>query len=137
MRYQDRLHYSIEIPDEYNGLVVPKLILQPLVENAIYHGVKMKRGGGQIRVTAQTEDDMLFLRIWDDGAGIPPARLEELRQNQNKSKGEKMRGFGLSYIAERIELSYGAPYGIQIDSQEGIYTQITVCLPVRKEGSDV
>lgn len=137
VRYQDRLHYSIEIPDEYNGLVVPKLILQPLVENAIYHGVKMKRGGGQIRVTAQTEDDMLFLRIWDDGAGIPVARLEELRQNQNRSKGEKIRGFGLSYIAERIELSYGAPYGIQIDSQEGIYTQITVCLPVQEEGSDV
>ena len=137
VRYQDRLRYSIEIPDEYDGLVVPKLILQPLVENAIYHGVKMKRSGGQIRVTAQTEGDMLLLRVWDDGAGISPERLEELRQGKSRPKEEKTGGFGLSYIAERIELSYGAPYGIQIDSQEGIYTQVTVCLPIEEEGSHV
>lgn len=137
VRYQDRLRYAIEIPDEYDGLVVPKLILQPLVENAIYHGVKMKRSGGQIRVTAQTEGDMLLLRVWDDGAGISPERLEELRQGKSRLKEEKTGGFGLSYIAERIELSYGAPYGIQIDSQEGIYTQVTICLPIEEEGSHV
>ena len=135
VRYQDRLRYSIEITDEYDGLVVPKLILQPLVENAIYHGVKMKRSGGQIRITAQTEEEMLLLHVWDDGAGISPERLEELRQNMPKE--EKTGGFGLSYIAERIGLTYGAPYGVQIDSQEGIFTQVTVCLPIREEGSDV
>lgn len=137
VRYQDRLRYSIEIPDAYDGLVVPKLILQPLVENAIYHGVKMKRSGGQIRVTAQTEGEVLLLHVWDDGAGISLERLEELRQGQSRSKEEKTGGFGLSYIAERIELSYGNPYGIQIDSQEGIFTQITVRLPVQEEGFHV
>lgn len=137
VRYQDRLRYSIEIPDEYDHFVVPKLILQPLVENAIYHGVKMKRSGGQIRVTAQTERDTLLLQVWDDGAGISPARLEELRQGRNRPKEEKTGGFGLSYIAERIQLSYGAAYGVQIDSREGAFTQVTVCLPMEEEGSYV
>ena len=136
VRYQDRLRYSIEISDEYDRLVVPKLILQPLVENAIYHGVKMKRTGGQIRVTARTEGKTLYLRVWDDGAGISPERLAELRQSQSGPKEEKKGGFGLSYIAERIGLSYGAPYGVHIDSQEGLFTEVTVCLPIQ-EVSDV
>lgn len=142
VRYQDRLRYSIEISDEYDHLIVPKLILQPLVENAIYHGVKLKRTGGLIRVTACTEGGMLYLRVWDDGAGVSPQRLAELRQNQGKNKEksqereEKKGGFGLSYIAERIGLAYGEPYGVEIDSEEGIFTEVTVCLPVQ-EVSDV
>lgn len=130
VRYQDRLRYSIEIPEQYDTCIVPKLILQPLVENAIYHGVKLKRSGGMIRVTAQAENGKLYLRVWDDGAGISPERLNTLRQRQNRPKGEKS-GFGLSYIAERIELSYGSQYGIDIDSQEGQYTQVTLCLPLQ------
>ena len=136
VRYQDRLRYSIEIPDKYDGLVVPKLILQPLVENAIYHGVKMKRGGGGIKVTAHLEEKTLCLTVWDDGAGISPERLEAVRQNRGAPQEEK-RGFGLSYISERIELTYGAPYGVDIDSTEGEYTQVTVRLPVREEDSNV
>ena len=132
VRYQDRLQYSIEIPNEYSHLIVPKLILQPLVENAIYHGVKLRRGGGQIRVTAQAEEDMLCLRVWDNGAGIPLERLELIRQNQYKSRDSSKGGFGLSYIAERIQLAYGAPYGIRIDSREGEFTQVTICLPIQE-----
>ncbi len=136
VRYQDRLRYSIEIPEEYDHFMVPKLILQPLVENAIYHGVKMKRCGGEIQVTAQAEDGKLFLRVWDDGAGISEERLTEIRRSQNEPRKEKRSGFGLSYIAERIRLAYGTPYGIQIDSQEEVYTQVTICLPIQ-EVSDV
>ena len=134
VRYQDRLRYAMEIPNEYDQLVVPKLILQPLVENAIYHGVKMKRGGGQVRVTARVENEALFLSVWDDGAGIPPERLESIRRSEPRER--QKGGFGLSYIAERIRLSYGPPYGVQIDSEEGTFTEVTVCLPVQ-EVSDV
>lgn len=136
VRYQDRLRYSIEISDEYDHLIVPKLILQPLVENAIYHGVKMKRSGGQIRVTAKVENEMLRISVWDDGAGIPAERLENIRQSQGKPRDRQKGGFGLSYIAERIQLSYGAPYGIEIDSEEGKFTEVTICLPAQ-EVSDV
>ncbi len=137
VRYQDRLRYSIEIPDAYDHFVVPKLILQPLVENAIYHGVKMKRGGGEIRVTAQRSDETLCLYVWDDGAGVSPERLEEIRRNQGRPRDKKKGGFGLSYIAERIRLSYGTPYGVQIDSQEGVFTQVTVSLPIKEESPNV
>lgn len=136
VRYQDKLRYTIEIPEEFDQFMVPKLILQPLVENAIYHGVKLKRSGGEIQVTAQAEDGMLLLRVWDDGAGISGEHLAELRQGQGRPREEKRGGFGLSYIAERIRLAYGDPYGIQIDSQEGVFTQVTICLPAQ-EVSDV
>ena len=136
VRYQDRLQYSIEIPEEYDQFIVPKLILQPLVENAIYHGVKMKRRGGQIRITAQVEDERLCLRVWDDGAGISPERLEEIRKHQSSPREEQKGGFGMSYIAERIELAYGASYGVQIESEEGTFTEVTITLPLQ-EVSDV
>ena len=132
VRYQDRLQYSMEIPEEYNGAIVPKLILQPLVENAIYHGVKRKRTGGTIRVTAQVEGEKLYLRVWDNGAGISPERLEEIRQRLRNPGGDKNKsGFGLSYIAERLELSYGSDYGIHIDSEKGSFTEVTICMPLQ------
>lgn len=131
VRYQDRLQYAIEIPEEYDSYIVPKLILQPLVENAIYHGVKQKRTGGMIRVTAGIVDDKLYLRVWDDGAGISAEHLAEIRQSQNDPKNGKKGGFGLSYIAERIRLSYGSKYGVSIESEEGSFTEVTVCLPLQ------
>ena len=132
VRYQDRLQYSIEIPEAYDDAVIPKLILQPLVENAIYHGVKRKRTAGIIRITAQAEEKKLYLKVWDDGAGIPPEQLETIRQRLDKPRSNKDKGgFGLSYIAERLELSYGSDYGIHIDSEEGHFTEVTVYLPLQ------
>ena len=132
VRYQDKLRYSIEIPDEYSHLVVPKLILQPLVENAIYHGIKLKRGGGQIRVIAQVEGESLYLLVWDDGAGIPSERLGTIIPAEGTVRDRGKGGFGLSYIAERIGLAYGAPYGVGIDSREGEFTEVTVRLPIQE-----
>lgn len=136
VRYQDRLHYTIDIPEKYDQFVVPKLILQPLVENAIYHGIKCKRTSGLIQVTAQTDGDTLLLRVWDDGAGIPAEKLAQIRELKKATNGEKKGGFGLSYIGERIRLSYGDGYGIQIESEEGRFTEVTVSLPI-KEGTHV
>lgn len=131
VRYGERLKYEIEIPEEYNDVVVPKLILQPLVENAIYHGIKMKRTGGTIFVRARAEGQKLYLVVRDDGAGVPASRLEEIknRLGDSKNKAEDV-GFGLSYMAERIKLSYGSEYGIKIDSLEGEFTEVTICLPL-------
>lgn len=136
VRYQDRLRYTIDIPEEYDQFVVPKLILQPLVENAIYHGIKCKRTSGLIQVTARTEGDTLLLQVRDDGAGIPAEKLAQIRELKKATDGEKKGGFGLSYIGERIRLSYGDGYGIQIESEEGCFTEVTVSLPI-KEGTHV
>ncbi len=79
VRYGERLRYEIAIPEGYEEAVVPKLILQPLVENAIYHGVKRKRSGGTIYVSARAEGQTLYLTVRDDGAGIPAGRLADIR----------------------------------------------------------
>lgn len=132
VRYQERLKYAIEIPDEYDNIMVPKLILQPLVENAIYHGVKLKRTGGNICIKAHTEGSKLYLCVWDDGAGISEQRLGEIRSwLANPGSRDGNVGFGLSYMEERIELSYGPDYGITVDSREGEYTEVTICLPIQ------
>ncbi len=80
---------------------------------------------------------MLCLYVWDNGAGVSPEQLEEIRRNQGRPRDRKKGGFGLSYIAERIRLSYGTPYGVRIDSQEGAFTQVTVSLPIKEESPNV
>lgn len=131
VRYGERLQYDIDIPEEYDAVIVPKLILQPLVENAIYHGVKMKRVKGSIVIRAEAKGDKLYLHVKDDGAGMSPERLEEIRGwlENPQSRNENI-GFGLSYIEERIVLTYGLDYGISVESQEGKFTEVTICLPL-------
>ena len=133
VRYQDRLQYAMEIPEELDLCIVPKLILQPLVENAIYHGIKLKRGGGMIRLTGEARDGSLCLRVWDSGAGVSPERLQEIRRTLKENPEKKDTGFGLAYIAERIRLAYGENYGVDIDSEEGVWTEVTLHLPLREE----
>ena len=137
VRYKDRLQYAMEIPEELDYYIVPKLVLQPLVENAIYHGIKLKRGGGLIRLTGEARDDGLYLRVWDNGAGISADRLEELRHSLKENREERASGFGLSYIEERIRLAYGEEYGLDIASEEGVYTEVTLHLPLREGESHV
>ena len=137
VRYQDKLQYSIEIPDKFNETVVPKLILQPLVENAIYHGIKLKRGGGLVRITADSSDEKLFLHIWDSGAGISDEKLRELNESlSSDSRSETTESFGIPYISNRIKLSYGPEYGVSIRSREGEYTEVTLCLPMQQRRLD-
>ena len=137
VRYQDRLQYAVEIPEDLDLCIVPKLILQPLVENAIYHGIKLKRGGGMIRLTGEARGSSLRLHVWDNGAGVPPDRLEEIRRTLRETSKEKETGFGLAYIAERIRLAYGEAYGVEIESEEGVYTKVTLHLPLREEKCNV
>lgn len=138
VRYGERLKYEIEIPEAYEDIIVPKLILQPLVENAIYHGVKLKRAGGTIRVTARADGECLWLAVRDDGAGIPASRLADIRGWLKDPKcREGQVGFGLSYMEERIELSYGSRYGLSIDSREGEFTEVVICLPFQGGESNV
>lgn len=132
IRYQDKLHYEIHIPEQYNGVIVPKLILQPLVENAIYHGIKLKRGGGTICVCAECMDNDLIIQVCDDGAGIDCERLALLQQ-QLKQTGQKdtEMGFGMFYVAERIALYYGNNYGVTIDSVKDGGTTVTLRIPMK------
>lgn len=125
-RYQDILDYSIEIDPALRETRLPKLTLQPLVENALYHGIKLKRGKGCIHVSGQGQGPDVLLQITDDGAGMTEVRLEELRRAiQN---GERV-GFGLVTVHERLRLLFGPPYGLTLASQEGQGATVTVRVP--------
>ena len=86
VRYRDILCYEICVQPELRGCVLPKLTLQPLVENALYHGIKLRRGLGHIAVDAAQEDGNVRICVRDDGAGMPPERLQQLRQMRQKPK---------------------------------------------------
>ena len=85
-RYRDIMNYEIDIPDEIGHYYILKLLLQPLVENALYHGIKIKRGGGTIYVITREENAYLVFLVKDTGCGMTPEQLEEL--NRRMKKGE-------------------------------------------------
>ena len=132
IRYKEKLNYEIEVGEDTQALMVPKLILQPLVENAIYHGIKEKRGGGHIEVVCRMDDmgERLLLEVQDDGAGMPADILEELRGRLGRQDEPAERSsFGLFYIAERIRLSYKEDCDIMVESALGVGTSVVIKLP--------
>ena len=131
-RYQDILEYSIDVPEELYEYQILKLTLQPLVENALYHGIKNKRGLGHIRVSGEEREDKLIFRVWDDGRGMEPERLEKVRRLIGGEEGvdrSDPSGFGLFNVAQRLRLNYGPQYGISLESEFGEWTETTVVIP--------
>ncbi len=137
VRYRDILSYSIEFDPDMENEIVPKLLLQPLVENALYHGIKLKRGGGKITVIGKREGDSLYFRVEDTGTGISPERLEDirraLRQDDVQLNSIKGSGFGLKNVDLRIRLYYSQQEGLQIESGAG-GTGISFRVPAGMEG---
>ena len=131
IRYKDKLNYVIHVDESLYAIEVPKLILQPLVENAIYHGVKAKRGGGTITITGVPEGENLVFTVQDNGAGMPQEKVEELnRRMSERSVLDEQKSFGLFYIRERIQLCYGKGYGVHVESALGEGTRVTITLPL-------
>lgn len=131
IRYKDKLNYVIHVDESLYAIEVPKLILQPLVENAIYHGVKAKRGGGTITITGVPEGENLVFTVQDNGAGMPQEKVEELnRRMSERSVLDEQKSFGLFYIRERIQLCYGTGYGVHVESALGEGTRVTITLPL-------
>lgn len=131
IRYRDILDYEIDIPEELGSCQVLKLILQPLVENAIYHGVKHRRGRGLIRVNGKMQDGWLNLRVQDNGAGMTAERLAQVRAGLSADSGESA-GYGLFNVNKRIQLYYNLPQDIEIESDEQNGTTVTLRVPVRE-----
>ncbi|WP_044482294.1 cache domain-containing sensor histidine kinase [Paenibacillus antibioticophila] len=130
-RYENKLTYEMDVPAEIRGYQVVKIILQPLVENAIYHGIKLKPGTGKILIRGRIKDNSLTLEVLDDGIGMTEEKLRQVREDlQQVRQSERNSGYGLFNVHERIRLSYGPSYGISIDSTLGQGTVIVVRLPL-------
>ena len=129
IRYQDILQYEIDVPEELNGFMIPKITIQPLVENALYHGIKNKRGLGKIVITGVKEKEYFRLIIEDNGIGINKERLMQVRKEISNNRTEEKGIYGLYNVNERIRLNFGEEYGITIESNYGEGTTVSVKLP--------
>ena len=131
-RYQDILDYEIDIDEELLDFHIQKLTLQPIVENAIYHGIKNKRGGGKITVSGHPHyngKDIVFT-VHDDGIGMNKEELDRLRALiSGEVTSEDNSGFGMANVEKRIEMLYGSGYGMSVESVSGEGTTITVTIP--------
>ena len=131
VRYEDKFRFSIECPDELYSLRVQKMILQPLVENALYHGIKEKRGAGTIRVTVRRSGSLLEMHVADDGVGIPREQLTTISNGLKRFDHTVDRGaFALYNVNDRIGLTYGSGYGLTVRSTVGVGTTVTITHPI-------
>lgn len=130
IRYKDKFEYEIDVEKEVEGLATLKFIVQPMIENAIYHGLEFmgKDDGGMIRIHAYQKDGDFYIDVIDNGAGISPKELEALSNGTPKIK-KKGSGIGMKNVQQRIRLYFGDPYGLQIFSEPDEGTTIQIHLP--------
>jgi sensor histidine kinase YesM len=120
VRMGDRLHSELDLPPELANLPVPPLLLQPLVENAIKHGLQPQVSGGRVNVSARRDGGMLVLSVRDTGAG--PATVPGIGTR-----------FGLAHVGERLAALYGSGASVELSRVEAGATLATVRLPIRSE----
>ncbi|MEG2858427.1 MAG: sensor histidine kinase [Clostridia bacterium] len=128
VRYEEKLNYTIDCDPSLANLRVDKLILQPLVENAIYHGIKQKRGEGHIVVSVALREQALIMRVSDDGAGMSEERARELNSALSSPDGREYdHGYGIFNVNDRIRLAHGPNYGLyyRINAAGGVTVTIT------------
>jgi Predicted signal transduction protein with a C-terminal ATPase domain len=130
-RYCDILDYEITIPEELYQYQILKLTLQPLVENSLYHGIKMLRARGKITVTGELLGEDICFHVIDNGVGMDPEELIGLRKEVEFPGSEQSTGFGLANVNKRIKLNYGNMYGLDIQSKKGEGTDIAITIPAR------
>ena len=128
-RFGDRIRFDISMQEDMGSCQVLKLILQPLVENAIVHGLENKPEGGTVRIRVYSQEDTLLYCVEDDGLGVDLATFPLA----TKKKDNRYNGFALRNIEERIKMMYGEQYGIDFHSVPMEGTRVTVRLPIIRE----
>jgi two-component system sensor histidine kinase YesM len=130
-RYEDIMDYEIDFKEQIMDFSTLKLTLQPIVENALYHGIKNCRKKGFLKISGWQEEEDILLKVEDNGIGMKPEELEKM-QRLVRNGGEDLElreGFGIANVAERIRLNFGETYGISIESEYGVGTSVIVRIP--------
>ena len=142
IRFADRFEFIVDVPDELSDCLVPKQILQPIIENAIIHGLEDRENGRvmvQAKLLEEDEEKVLQILIRDDGVGMSPEQVEKLNHcekngvpvKEQKSGSESRHSIGYYNVNEIIRLNYGESYGLHAESESGIGSTIYMTLPVR------
>jgi len=128
-RFNERLNYEFYLPENVKKAYVPKLILQPIIENALKYGYQNKMELN-IYIFGKVEDDILILTVYDDGSGIEPDNLEEIRESLKKEENESDR-IGLYNVHRRLKILYGEPFGLTINSHVDEGTEVELKMPYK------
>ncbi|RKN86582.1 sensor histidine kinase [Paenibacillus ginsengarvi] len=131
-RYGDTVRMFLDIDPIASICLVPKMILQPLVENALIHGLENSAKGGEITIKAWLDRDMLMLEVQDNGKGMAPPEAGEEALPPGKSAKERMSGIGLNNIRDKIKLYYGPDYKMHIFSKPNAGTTVRLSLPIHR-----
>lgn len=134
-RYRTHFQYTIDVPTDIYNYKTLKLLLQPLVENAIYHGIKLKREGGLISITASIEENNLVFLVSDTGLGMTPEALEDLHNALESKTDSSTTTYGAKNVHERIKIFFGDAYGLKYESTLGVGTTAILTIP-KYEGDD-
>ena len=132
IRYSDVFDFELDIASDIMTGLIPKLTIQPLVENAIYHGLKAKGSFGLLKVSGELANGKIRMKVTDDGIGMSEERLRAL-QFIKASAANYTVGYGLRNVHDRIQLYFGEEYGIRMESELGRGTEVTLCLPFHSE----
>lgn len=123
-RYSEYLDFKIDVDDNIQDFLIQKLILQPIVENAIYHGIKPREEKGEMIIKGWMQGDVIIFSVWDNGVGVDNKIIKNIL-----SDSLQIDGFGLGSMNQRIKLMHGDRYGINIESELGKYTNVTIRIP--------
>lgn len=131
VRYKHKFTYRLEIDESLLQYTTIKLVLQPFIENAIYHGLQYleEDDGGELIVRLFEKDDLIYLQVEDNGNGMTPETLEHLFDDKKEEKRQKGSGIGVINVKKRLDIYYGVPYGLSVESEADEGTTITICLP--------
>ncbi|NOU84169.1 HAMP domain-containing protein [Paenibacillus sp. LMG 31459] len=132
-RYNDRLAYELYVDPAANAIQIPPLIIQPLVENCVIHGLENRMDGGMVRVDIRVENALLKVEVSDNGIGISAARIAEIRQMLDNKDDYETNNIGMRNIHLRLQLTYGLECGLNLASQSGYGTQISFAIPLRSD----
>lgn len=133
MRYADKLDYKIEVDERILEHRIIKLVLQPLVENALYHGLKYKASVGMIEIVGYQMQDSIVLKVSDNGIGMEEDFLCHIFE-QKKQDGKKHSGIGIGNIRQRMQLYYGEHCEFKIESEKDVGTVVTMVIPYERSG---
>lgn len=131
VRYKNKFEYEIEMQEDVQELAVIKLVVQPLVENSIYHGMEYMDGEGMIHIRAYKEKDLLWIEVEDNGPGMTEEQVDMLMNGELKPVRSKGAGIGFHNVEERIKLYFGAQYGLSIISEPDEGTLIRITVPAK------
>lgn len=136
IRYKSKINYSISIPEEIQRFSMIKLLLQPLVENSIYHGIKTKGTGGNIKIWAELKSEEISVPVIkfcveDNGLGMHPEQLRIINGGLHDAIVDSSQGYGIYNVNLRIKLYYGENYGLTLESKQGEWSKATVIIPAQ------